>query len=121
VNRIARTHSRALLCAGIFAALALAIITGPASASVHRQCGSVTVSLGGNGDFEGSAYRIVATRVSCRRARRVAGACVRDSLRGWQVFSTADERRAGHDRTVLERADARVSFEVVGGGGCYRP
>ena len=96
----------------LVAVLLMAPTDAPAAT---RACGSVTVALGDG--FEGSAARIVATRVSCRRARRVARACVRDRLRGWSVRQAP--RGRPQPRFVLRRGAARIWLSIAGGGGCF--
>lgn len=103
--------------------LVLAVSAGVASAKTRtRDCRPVTVSLGGNGDFEGQAHHIVATNVSCRRARHVAAQCVRGSHRGWHFDKSpgarSGPRRMWGDQFSLTRARAIVSFYIAGGGGC---
>ncbi len=93
----------------------LACLSADPALAVSRTCGSTTVSLGR--DAEGSAVRIVATRVSCKRARLVARQCVRGTLRGWRRFREERDDIRG-DRIVLERGSARVSFFIAGGSRC---
>jgi hypothetical protein len=107
---------RVALALAITAATALGHGVAPATGQT-LQCGQVTVDLG-TGDMPagGSAVDIRATRISCERARSVARACFRGSLRGWKV------RRAGPEnapRVLLGRGAARVSFAPAGGGGCF--
>jgi hypothetical protein len=101
-----RSIAAALLVAG-----ALAVGAPAVAADVTRSCGSVLVTFA---QSEGSATRILATRVSCRRARVVARACVGGYLKGWRP-------RVARERIRLTRADAVVSLQLAGGGGenCY--
>jgi hypothetical protein len=109
----------ALLLA-VVAALTLSI-AGPAGASDTRACGNLTVKLGR--DFEGGAWQIRATRISCERARSVARACVRGRRGDWFMASTSRTVDGiEHTRTIMDHPQgktySRISFEVVGGGGC---
>lgn len=99
---------------------ATAAVVAASALTAHgatRACGQVTTKVGVG---EGSAHHILATRVSCRRARSVARSCVRDRSRGWDVFAGA-ERRFWGPRFILRHGEAQVSFYVAGGGGCFRP
>lgn len=100
------------------ATLALSVaVSGPANASSTRSCGNAAVSLGK--DSEGGAWRIRGTQISCDRARAIAATCVRGTHRGWSRSSTSSEANGiAHVRTALQRDKARVTFEIVGGGGC---
>lgn len=102
---------------GLLALLATLTVVASAGASDTSSCGNTTVALGHG--FEGGAWKIRGTRVSCERARSVAIACVRGRHVGW-ARSSSEARIAGvtHVRTRLARDRARVSFEIVGGGGC---
>lgn len=108
------------VCLTVASLVTFSITTAVGSSS--HDCHRVTVSLGANGEFEGQARHIVATNVSCRRARRVAAACVRGSHRGWRFEKSpgavAGPRRSWGDQFILTRAAAHVSFYIVGGGGC---
>jgi hypothetical protein len=97
--------------------LVVASAGASADASDTRSCGDTTVAL--RHGFEGGAWKIRATHVSCERARSVATACVHGHHAGW-TRSSNEARIAGvtHVRTLLARDRARVSFEIVGGGGC---
>lgn len=108
-----------LVAASVIGALALATPAPALAKSQTVSCGNLTVRF--SAGAEGAAFKIRATRISCRRARQVARHCVSDNLSGWSVFSepqTPGMRDIG--RTRLERGDAIVTFAVVGGGGCYR-
>lgn len=62
----------------------------------------------------GRAWRILATRISCRAARPVARQCLRGRVSGgWRV---AYNPRT--DRTTMRSGRRVVSFQLVGGGGC---
>jgi hypothetical protein len=109
---------RVALALTIAASLALGAGAAPAPAQTRR-CGQLNVDLGtADEPAEGSAVDIRATRVSCERARSVARACVRNTIRGWRV-RFVEGRGQRPDRFVLERGDARVSFSPAGGGGCF--
>jgi hypothetical protein len=82
----------------------------PAASAAAKRCGQVNVDLEPEG--EGSAVRIRAVGVSCRRARRIARRCMKGTLtRGWSY-------RFVDGRIVLRRGAARVSWMPAGGGGC---
>lgn len=106
------------------AVVALLLLAAPVADAqppgATRSCGDLTVSYRAHHvHAEGQAHKILATRVSCHRARVVAKACILDRLKGWHVFRqplTAEMTDTG--RTILQRAQAKVSFQVIGGGGC---
>jgi hypothetical protein len=75
-----------------------------------RGCGYVTNGVKREG--EGSASSIHAVGLRCKPARRVARACVRGKRKGWKAEPTPLGRNA------LSDGDRRVSFLLVGGGGC---
>lgn len=109
------------LVALLVTVVALAVTALPASASDSRSCGDLTVRLGR--DAEGAAWQIRATRISCQRARSVARACVRGRRGDWFMASTKRTSNGlEHIRTIMDHPQghtySRVSFEVVGGGGC---
>jgi hypothetical protein len=98
----------------VLAAIAGSTAASPADgAARYRTCGSALVQFYPEG--EGSAYKIHATDVSCRRARIVAKACMRDTLTGWQPAGLPSEN-GGIDRIELRRGRAIVTFAIVGGG-----
>lgn len=70
------------------------------------------------------AERVRATRITCRRAREVARACVADNLHGWTISYeplNADEG-TGVGRIGLDRGQAHVSFLITGPTfGCVNP
>src|ERR1700710_2229968 len=92
----------------------LALAAQVPNASAHA-CGSVSVTF--SDGFEGSAARIHATGIGCEGARRVARACLRDTLRGWNVRQ--DKAGQPQPRYVLTRGGMVVSLSVAGGGGCF--
>jgi hypothetical protein len=98
------------------AAAVLFIVYQPAAEAKgpYRQCGSALVTFAGGG--EGSAYKIHATNVTCRRARIVARACITNRLTGWQPTSLPGDDRGTVDRIDLRRGRAIITFALVGGG-----
>src|SRR5687767_1788094 len=102
---------RRLLALSLLAACACLALpaTSPAAADAKR-CGQVNVDLEPEG--EGSAVDIRATKVTCRRARRIARRCMKGTLTmGWSY-------RFRRGRIVLSRGAARVTWMPAGGGGC---
>ena len=76
-------------------------------AAAAARCGYVDIT-------GGRAWNIRATGVGCKRARKLARTCLRgDVAEGWNV--TYSPRT---DRTRLRSGHRRVSFTLVGGGGC---
>jgi hypothetical protein len=118
VTRSTGGTARSLLAAAVLSGLTIGAGSATAAPpSKSRSCGQVTVKF--KPDGEGQAARILATRTSCTRARQVARACLRGSSKGWTVMTEPrDDRDYDYSRTIMDRAHARVSFEVVGGGGC---
>lgn len=94
----------------ILPALAGALLLMPAApaGAATRGCGYVDVP-------GGRAWKIIATRISCTPARKVARQCLRGTKPyGWRVAYNPDS-----DRTTLRsRTGQVVSFQLVGGGGC---
>lgn len=71
------------------------------------KCGYVDIS-------GGRAWKIRATNIACRKARKRAKQCLRGTKpRGWKVSYSPRT-----DRTTLRSGSKRVSFTLVGGGGC---
>jgi hypothetical protein len=100
---------RRLLAVSLLAA-AVVLALPAASPAAAKRCGQVDVNFEPEG--EGSAVRIRATNVTCRRARRVARRCVKGTLTtGW-------EYRFRRGRAILNRGAARVTYMPAGGGGC---
>src|SRR3712207_924310 len=100
---------RLLVLSLLAAAVVLALPTASPAQTVKR-CGQVDVNLEPEG--EGSAVRIRAVNVTCRRARRIARRCVKGTLTpGWSY-------RFRRGRIVLSRGAARVTYQPAGGGGC---
>ena len=107
---------RVALALTITAAVAIGA-GGPLATARTLPCGVVTLERG-TGDMPAdiSAGDIRATRISCGRARRVALACLRETLYGWRV--RADLQNS--PRVLLARGVARVSFVPAGGGrACF--
>ena len=101
---------RRLLVLSLLAASVLALAPSASSAATVKRCGQVDVNFEPQG--EGSAVRIRAVNVTCRRARRIARRCVRGTLTsGWSY-------RFRRGRIVLSRGAARVTYQPAGGGGC---
>lgn len=62
----------------------------------------------------GRAWKIIATRITCKPARRVARSCLMGTVpAGWTV-----RYRPANDRTTMRSGRRVVSFQLVGGGGC---
>jgi hypothetical protein len=103
-----------LTYASLAAAFTLAAVGTPnaAAADRYRLCGSALVQFR---DGEGSATKIHATSVSCRRARIVAKACMRGTLTGWRPAGLPSDN-GGADRIELRRGRAIVTFAIAGGG-----
>jgi hypothetical protein len=97
----------ARLLAPLIAALLLgAAAPAPASAA-SVGCGYVDVP-------GGRAWKIIATRITCKPARRVARSCLMGTVpTGWTV-----RYRPSNDRTTMRSGRRVVSFQLVGGGGC---
>jgi hypothetical protein len=79
----------------------------PAGVAARKKCGYVDIT-------GGRAWKIRAINVRCKRARKLARTCLKGTRpRGWTV-----SYRPRTDRTRLTSGGKRVSFTLVGGGGC---
>lgn len=103
---------RLLCCTGTLVAALIAAAPATASAPTHR-CENVVYRPAS----ESGAFQIVATAISCRRARALARAVGRGSTpRGWHCDT---RRHAGalvepHAHYRCRRGRARVKF-IIGG------
>lgn len=100
----------------------LALALGPLSPSSSaapktRNCSNVTIASAGGATSR--AYGIRATGYSCKRARVVVRACLRDRLRGWRVSTAPSPDDRDPDGLIgLDRRSAHISFQIRGRGGC---
>ena len=83
---------------------------GLAAASRAQDCGDVVVQFKPEGS--GGAHAIQATNVSCNVARSVAKSCVKGTVAGGWTATTWD------GKVTLAKADKKVRYTGVGGGGC---
>lgn len=84
------------------------------AATVGRQAGFAAAKCGYVDITGGRAWKIRAIGVRCKRARKLSRTCLKGTRpRGWKV-----SYRPRTDRTRLTSDGKRVSFTLVGGGGC---
>ena len=111
---VAKTKLTARAALPLAALLAITVSLRAAEAAAGQRvtsqdCGTVVVKFEPEGS--GGAHKIRAGGIGCETARNVARSCVRgDVVEGWHAVTWI--------RTLMTKGDKRISFLLVGGGGC---